>query len=497
MTTPAMRINPKETGVAWRLTPFLALCSFALTCASVPPKAGAQSRMTEPSPDAASKHGYLTDSPSPNSLSPQSLNQQYALGNWGGVRSRLGQRGLVPTLIFITDPFGNIHGGEREGASAYSLVGLDLRLDTAPALGWKGGQFLIGGAVNFGTSLSRNYIGNSYPVQLADVAGAQPRLTYVSYTQTLLDDKVSFRVGRITLNSVFGEEFAASEYFKKFVSVGFDLVPQGIFLNAPGGAGYPKTTWGARLRYRPSSGFYAQAAVYNADTKQLDGSRHGLDWSWRGPELVMGEVGFRQFSRNTEPTPSRNVKVGAFHTGGTYYRINQHMPEPVSGLFGTYLVLDQRLWSLKAPSSGTSRANAELSRWGEAERSRHIGAFASVVVVPEPRTNIVPYFFNLGLIGYGLSARRPQDILGVGLVHGSNSRGPSLSSSTLSTLPVPPYEQALEITYGVAVRPGVLVQPDFQYVFNPKGTAAATTPSVQRERIPNAIVAGVNIVMNF
>jgi hypothetical protein len=76
------------------------------------------------------------------------------------------------------------------------------------------------------------------------VASANPRLTYLSYTQSLFDDKLSVRFRRLTINSVYGEEFAGSQYFKAFTSVAFDLVPLGIFFNAPGAFGYPLTTWG-------------------------------------------------------------------------------------------------------------------------------------------------------------------------------------------------------------------------------------------------------------
>jgi porin len=87
--------------------------------------------------------------------------------------------------LIVSDPFGNVTGGQQRGATDYNLAGVDILLDTEKLFGLSGGQFDIGGAVNFGTSISAKYIGNSYPVQLADVATSQPRLTYLSYTQLL------------------------------------------------------------------------------------------------------------------------------------------------------------------------------------------------------------------------------------------------------------------------------------------------------------------------
>jgi hypothetical protein len=67
----------------------------------------------------------------------------------------------------------------------------------------------------------------------------------------------------VTINSVYGEEFAGSQHFKAFTSVAFDLVPLGIFLNAPGAFGYPLATWGTPLKFEPIESFYAMVGCYN------------------------------------------------------------------------------------------------------------------------------------------------------------------------------------------------------------------------------------------
>ena len=131
------------------LTPagFSLLCFLAVSFCFSLRYARAQSMLHErPAPSVEGpSHTYLSASPSPDALSPPSLAMQYAFGSWGGLRSELGQRGVVPTLILISDPFGNLRGGERTGAAAYNLVGLDFRIDTSRLIGGKGGQLDIGG----------------------------------------------------------------------------------------------------------------------------------------------------------------------------------------------------------------------------------------------------------------------------------------------------------------------------------------------------------------
>src|SRR5262249_31993193 len=200
--------------------------------------------------------------PAPVAATSEDFREKYLFGDWLGARSELADQGIKPLVLFITDPFANVSGGRRQGFSEYDLLALDLILETDKLLGWPGGEFRIGFANSSGTSLSRSYVGNNFPIQLPDVASPNPPLTYLSCTQSLLDAKLSVRFGRRTINSVYGEEFAGSQYFKAFTSVGFALVPIGIFLNAPGAFGYPLTTWGARVKFEPVESFYVMVGCY-------------------------------------------------------------------------------------------------------------------------------------------------------------------------------------------------------------------------------------------
>ena len=235
-------------------------------------------------------------------------------------------------------------GGRRRGLTEYDLLAFDLTLETDRLIGWPGGQFHVGFANNSGTSLSDDYVGNNFPIQLADVASAAPRLTYLSYTQSLFDDKLSIRFGRLTVNSVYGEEFASSQYFKAFTSVAFDLVPLGIFENAPGAFGYPLTTWGARVKVEPTDSLYAMIGCYNCDPRGKDGDHQGTDFTMRGLPFVVGEIGFRRnYGKDAGGLPG-NVKFGAYWNGGR---------TSVLGSGGTAQTTD----------SGQGRYGFYLSRW--------------------------------------------------------------------------------------------------------------------------------------
>jgi porin len=416
--------------------------------------------------------------PAPVVEPSEDFDDKYLFGDWQGARSQLAAEGIKPLVLFITDPFANVSGGRRRGFSEYDLLGLDVIVDTDKLLDCPGGEFRIGFANNSGTSLSQKYVGNNFPIQLADVASPNPRLTYLSYTQSLFDDKLSVRFGRLTLNSVYGEEFAGSQYFKAFTSVAFDLVPLGIFLNAPGAFGYPLATWGARVKFEPVESFYAMVGCYNGDPAVKEGDRNGVDFSLRGPAFVIGEVGYRRnYGKDATGLPG-NLKLGAYFNGGSAEVFDSGLAgrprETVQARYGFYVVGDQA-----------------LVRWGDPAEKRHLGAFAAFVCAPDQRVNQTPYFFDAGLVAYGFLPSRPRDFAGFGVAYGSYSsdlrRAEELQAVTNPAVGVQSWEMTLEWNYGCTVRPGLLVQPSLQYLVNPGGNKS----------VPNALAVGMNVVVNF
>jgi porin len=420
--------------------------------------------------------------------------EQYLFGDWWGSREKLANSGIQPAFVIVTDPFGNPTGGERRGFTDYTLIGLDVRLDTEMMGGWRGGQFTIGGAISFGNNLTNQYVGNTYLVQLASVTTSQPRLTYLSYMQTFAEGKLNLLVGRLTINSLQGDEFMGSAYFKSLTSVGFDLLPQGIFLNSPGAYGYPATTWGGRIKYSPADKFYVQAGVYNGDPNQKDGVHHGLDLSMRGPLFTIGEIGLRWNYGEEDSGLARNIKLGGYYDGGAYKTSvsGTSATRGVNGLYGFYVLGDQQLWRWN-DDRHRRPVHPNKARLGDSERDRHAGVFGAFMAAPQARLNTVPYFFDAGLVAYGPTPKRPRDFAALGFVYGSFQNSPLHTGELLVQSD---NEETLEITYGYTLRPGLLLQPALQYLLNPRGNPLISATLPANGRVPNALAAGINIVIN-
>jgi porin len=223
---------------------------------------------------------------------------------------------------------------------------------------------------------------------------------------------------------------------------------------------------------------YAMAGCYNGDPQVKEDDRHGVDFTLRGPPLVIGEVGYRRnYGKDASGLPG-NVKLGAYFNGGNAEVFGSgfsgQADETLQGRYGFYVLGDQA-----------------LARWGDPAEKRHLGAFAACVGAPDQRVNQMPYFFDVGLVAYGFLPSRPRDFAGFGVTYGSYSgdlrRAEEVQTLTDPAIGVQSWEMTLEWTYGCTVRPGLLLQPSLQYVVNPGGVNG----------VPNALAIGVNVVLNF
>jgi porin len=217
------------------------------------------------------------------------------------------------------------------------------------------------------------------------------------------------------------------------------------------------------------------AGIYNGDPAIKDGAHHGLDFSIRGPIFIIGEVGFRSPYLKDPSNSSRNVKFGGYYNGEatTFGSGAAARPAEAEGTrYGLYVLGDQ-----------------VLSRWGDSEQNRHLGAFGAFIFSPDRRVNKLPFFFDTGLVAYGPLQSRPKDFVGFAVVYGSYSRDLQRVEEIQRNPPiaVQDFEMALEWNYALAIRPGFLLQLDIQYLVHLNGNRTT----------PNALAIGANIVVNW
>jgi porin len=396
------------------------------------------------------------------------LPRDHLLGDWFTTRTWLEERGITPTLTFVTDSLGNPMGGREQGFTTANNVGLDLNFDLEKLANLEGASFLLSMSYRFGGSLSANYIHNVFTVQQV-FGGETFHLINVAYLQKLFDDRVEVRIGRIGT----GDDFLVSPYDYVFVQNGFDGNPVGIFFNSPGMTAYPNDTWGALVKVRPTARTYIMAGVYNGDPSIRSNDLHGADFSMDGPLFAIGEIACQLNSLPGDGGMIGNYKAGFWYDNSLYSDFNTGAVN--RGNWGFYSMFDQ-----------------VLVRFGEQGSHRGFGIAGSFLVSPDQSISQLPYFFTAALVTRGIFRSRPRDIIGLGVVYGHFSNDLQNSQERAqrlgSNFGVQSHETVLELTYRLALLKSALyVQPDLQYVFRPGGTG----------QLGDALVLGAQVAVNF
>jgi len=400
------------------------------------------------------------------------VDQTNMLGDWAGLRPLLGRFGIAPTVAWVSDVQGNPIGGKQQALREFDNLSIEVDIDLEKLMRAPGTKFHAGLSLRSGTSLSEIDIGNTFNVAQV-CCGATYRLVDVYLEQPFLDDRLNARLGRLSA----GDEFMTSPLYWLFVSAGVNGNPAGIFQNAPGMSSYPVATWGARVRVRPTESVYVMAGAFNGDPTLGDNGKHGVDWTMRGPVFAIAEVGYLLNQGTGAPGLPGNYKVGGYYNGGPFPRFlggAAGEAAPVAqGNAGFYVLADQMIYR------------------GGGANPPSLTPFASLVVAPNAAISTMPIFVNGGVVYRGLIPARANDVAGFAVSYGSFSsdlrESQRLDRRAGVAATIQDYELVFEWSYSIQVARWLAVQPDVQYIVKPGGSSA----------IPNALVAGVQVSVNF
>jgi porin len=392
----------------------------------------------------------------------------HLLGDWFGLRPKLENIGIEPSLTLITEVAGNPSGGKSQGVTQATNIGVSVLFDLDRMANIKGGSFLLSLSERFGQSLSEEHVGNLFTIQ--EIYGGQTfHVVDVAYQQKLFADRLEFRIGRIAT----ADDFLVSPYDYLFMQNGFNGFPHGIAYNAPGMTVYPKATWGAVVKVKPTPRSYAMVGLYNGDPSIRADNRHGVDFSLHGPLFAVAEVGYQINGLPGDEGLLGNYKVGAWYDDARFMEFESK--QSVRGGWGFYGLFDQ-----------------VVLRFGPPDSNCGLAVFGSVMFATDPNTAQLPFFFTAGVAARGLSSLRPEDWLGLGVVYGHFSNelqdAQRQQQQLNPSVGVQDYEMAIELFYRFYFRNhAVFFQPDLQYIVRPGGTG----------KIDNALVLGCHLGINF
>jgi porin len=444
--------------------------------------------------------------------------QEYATGEWGGLRTTLADRGVVFNFTYTADGFGVVSGGIRRGVLYNGLLDLGTDIDLEKLAGWKGGHFHVNAIYPHGANGSAEYVGDIGTFSNIE-AYDTGRLYEVWLEQSFFEDRFSLRVGQITFDS----EFAVLDaYGGIFVQSGFG-VPGAIATNLPLPA-YPNAAPGIRLRIEPVKGLAIQAAIFDGNVApglfpdrsphaapSTEFNRHGTHWALRPDEgaLLAGEISYRR----NQP-PKEELSATRTTADANSLRAPASPTQQTRGLAGSYeagflyhtddfaSIYDMTLSDLgsrTAPAVPRDRGanyaiylNVEQEIWREPGTEQDgLGVFAHAAWMPADR-NPIEFSIEGGLHYRGLIPGRDMDALGLGVAYLriSDEVAAAVNHANRSdhgSRSVPDFEATIELVYRYQVAPWCSIQPHAQYVIQPGGT----------KDIENALILGLRTTIAF
>lgn len=371
--------------------------------------------------------------------------REHLTGDWGGARTRLTDRGVHFQFGYIGEVFGNVAGGVKRGVNYEGLAEMALELDLDKLAGWHGGLLHASGMSLHGRGPSK-LAGDA--LAASNIDGYDSVRLYEWWAQqSFFQDTVSLRAGSLLADDEFAGTTGGGRLLNS--AFGWPAFISGNVLNT--GPAFYVPALGVRLRVDPGEGWSVQGAIFDGDSfDSPDGSpganSHGTHLQLNSDQgaLAMGEAGFQWHQTETNGALAGQVKLGAwFHTAD--FADNENPARSHDENFGAYLAAEQKLWleSDETPDQGLEM----FARFGGSPENR--SAFAFVI--------------DAGLSYVGPIPGRDRDTATIGFVHADFSDTRSGYQAFRN------YEQALELTYELVLRPWCSVQPSVQWIHNPGG----------------------------
>ncbi len=366
-----------------------------------------------------------------------------ALGNLGGLRPWLDERGMTLEGFLLADLSRNFQGGVSTGRETIRhLFEVSFTLATEPLLGFSGGTFFLDFQTQAGRHGTDLLVGDFQGFSNLDAPGFTA-LYELWYEQIFAAGRLRVKLGKIDASNEFAFVENGAEMLNS--SAGFSPTTLGFTT-------YPNPATGAVLFGSPVDWLYFGGGIFDGATQA--GSPTGT----RGPAtffgdpsdlLLVAEIGSR---RPFLESRRGRIAVGVTHHTGDFDRVDgSGLTE--KGATSYYLVLDRRLASRPGKPSPLQAAGEGPGLDGFLQ----LGSTSS-------RISPVDLHAGAGLRWTGYLSGREVDHFGL-MATWVRFSGPARAAGSYSES----YELACELFYRWHLTPWLRLQPDLQYIVNPGG----------------------------
>ena len=415
-----------------------------------------------------------------NPASPTDLlHRPYLTGDPGNLRSNLADHGVTFDLQYLNDYFGVARGDTRNGHDDdWGRVRLTIDVDFDKLAHVPGLTFHVTGLNQNGGNPGQNIFSLANPSSL--VSSQTTRLDSYWLQEKLFNGALVLRIGQFAQQDFYGVQEYGGTYLLEPLGYAY-----GNLFSSVNATFDPAAKPAVEIQLHPYGGFYGKVMFQNGQSNPYGNQdQHGFGFDTGGPGVLASEVGYRQDDPTQWPVykPESTSKDGkdskAVARNGTYrsgprWLWERTLPAVYKvGLynnFGNFVDLRHgyAIHQNYLIYASINQAVFRESHYGPGF-FRGLDAFIGGDYSPD-NTNVLPWQITGGLRYTGLLPTRDKDILSFGLV--DSHRSDALNTPANALLNGSNRDEiAIELNYAAQVTGWLLIEPTFQYYFNPGGT---------------------------
>ena len=390
------------------------------------------------------------------SLSLDNPARPYLLGDWGGARSRLAEKGIVFDFFYISDSQGNPTGGRQQSATTWERVRGTIDIDFYQLMEWPGLRFHATGLWQTGGNLGARMGALANPSDLVSLNAA--RLDSFWMEQNFFHNELRIRTGQLAGLDFYGNQEYGGTFLIEPLGYAFGNLFSSIYESFN-----PAGTPGAEVKFAPKRSFYVKTAVMAGNRDPYHQDATGFEFKIRDTPNYLFETGYLvspQDGMTKLGSISGKFYPGVYKFGGIYNR-GQFSDPAGRKSHGNYLVYGMASQAMYRAEAGSNRGlDATFGfDWSPGDVSR-----ANAQMTAGVRFN-APF------------RERKQDRVACGFVYSKISDPFSRFGQLLGGAPLGS-EKAFELNYSLQVRPYLLLEPTFQYYVNVGGNPILSNPAV-------------------
>ncbi|MDU9405374.1 carbohydrate porin [Pseudomonas sp. zfem004] len=412
----------------------------------------------------------------------------WMLGDWGGTRTDLLEKGYDFTLGYTGEMGSNLHGGySHDRAARYSdQFTFGVNMDLQKILGWHDTEFQLTVTERHGNNISNDRIndprvGGFTSAQEVWGRGETWRLTQMWIKQKYFDGALDVKFGR------FGEGEDFNSFPCDFQNLAFCGSQVG---NWVGGIWYnwPVSQWALRVRYNLNDELYAQVGVFEQNPSNLE-SGNGFKLSGSGTQGAVMPV-------ELVWSPRLNGLKGEYRAG--YYYSNAKAQDVLKDSNGAPAAISGAAYRSSSSKHGLWLGVQQQVTAQASDQSRGLSLFANATV-HDKKTNAIDNYVQAGVVYKGPFDARAKDDIGFALARVHVNPGYRKNARLINQaaglydydnpgyLPVQDTEYSAELYYGIHLANWLTVRPNLQYIRHPGGVS----------HVDDALIGGLKIQSTF